>query len=153
MNMRRFLFFALALLCLVGCSDDFRGYRYSGGFTKGNDFYPLDANFYPSADGCDLFVISQTKAGEKVMLSRFIVKVTKDEIKIIDGLDGPPEVRILLNDGTVYSHKASIIHLVRGTTITVSDYPSLETGRVEFDCFFDRKEKGAFNLYDKRKRH
>ena len=112
--MRKFLIAVLSAVVLVGCGgqDDLRSYRYNGVVLCPKDVEPynLEADFFPSDNGCDLLIVTQrNEDGEIVQTSGFIVRYEKGELELIGGVNGSPALTIRMENGEKDTHVISSI--------------------------------------------
>ena len=111
--MKRIIILLLGALCFIGCGqNDFRSYQYNGVFLCSKDvgFYPVEADFFPSENGCDLLIVTQkNEDGEIMQTSGFIVKYNKGKLNLIDGVKGSPVFSIKMENGEKDTHVVSSI--------------------------------------------
>lgn len=143
--MKRIIILLLGAICLIRCGqDEFWSYQYNGVFLCSKDvgFYPVEADFFPSENGCDLLVITQKDEDGKITAtSGFIVKYKKGDLELIDGANGSPVFGIKLENGSKYTHPVSYIKAKKETI-------SLWDG-ADFHLELRRGEKNKLDLYKK----
>lgn len=58
--MKRLLPLFIAILCTVGCKDDFRAYEYTGSILgPDGEYYDISLSFMPTGEGEDVLFFSQ----------------------------------------------------------------------------------------------
>ena len=114
--MKRIIILLLGAICLIRCGqDEFWSYQYNGVFLCSKDvgFYPVEADFFPSENGCDLLVITQKDEDGKITAtSGFIVKYKKGDLELIDGANGSPVFGIKLENGRLADIAPTILSVM-----------------------------------------